>query len=321
MNLSSVKLSLAAIMLAFVACETGNVQPQCCSEPAGQLIWETYSQGNGFIRTNQVNGIARAPDANIWVASNAGLHVWDGKEWDQIENLQNLAPNIRTNDFIIWEDSLYLGSEVGVSVLRDYWHTFFGDSISTLGTDPDGGFWAASQNAKLWHFDGAFYEVDNPGDSQYEINFVYEEENGRLWLGAEDGQIHIREAGFWRSENLNSVPTSISQNPNGQIWIGTRGSGAFLYENAQQLDQFGQNEGALSNTINCLLFDERNRLWLGTDKGLNVISGLDTPDDILINFYDTSDGLVSNNVQNLLIVSETDWWVVTDQGISRRHIK
>lgn len=324
MTQNSIKLLLGALLLICAACETGNVEPKCCPEPVGQLLWETYTQAAGYVYNDQINAIALSPDGNIWIATALGLNIWNAEDWNPIGQTQNLIQGIRTNDLLLWEGSLYLGSDYGVSILKEFWDTFIGpDSITTLAIDPDGGLWAASQNAKLWRYDGegAFYEVDNPSDPQYPISFVFEEENGRLWLGAEDGQIHIREAGFWRSENLNSIPTAISQNPNGQIWIATRGNGAFIYENAQQIDQFGQNEGALSNTINCLLFDERNRLWIGTDKGLNVISGLDTPDDVLINFYDISDGLASNNVQSLLILSETDWWIGTDKGISRRFIK
>ena len=194
--------------------------------------------------------------------------------------------------------------------------------VNALAVDARGDLWAASQNAKLWQNSGeAFQEVDNPADPQYGLTFVFREENGRLWIGAEDGQIHIREGGIWRSEDLGVIPTAISQNPNGQIWIATKGNGAFIYANGQQQNQFGQNDGALSNTINTLFFDERNRLWLGTDKGFNVISGLDTPDDVLINFYDISDGLPSNNIQAIFVASETDWWIGTDQGLSRRFVK
>ncbi|MEM6347696.1 MAG: two-component regulator propeller domain-containing protein [Bacteroidota bacterium] len=319
----TINLFLASTLILVLGCETGNIEPKCCPEPAPQLVWETYSTATGELVDNPINAIVQDADANIWIGTPNGLSLWDGQEWNQVKRSYHLLPLIRIEDLIIWEDSLYLANQYGFAIWRTNWDGIYGpDSGKALALDPDGGLWAASQNARLWHYNGErAQEVDNPADPQYAINFVFEEANGRLWLGAEDGQVHIREAGIWRSEDLGAVPSAISQNPNGQIWIGTQGAGAFIYQNGQQREQFGQNEGALSNTINCLLFDERNRLWMGTDRGLNVISGLDTPDDVLINIYDISDGLPSNNVRQVLIISETDWWIGTDRGIGRRYIK
>ncbi|MFK7925200.1 MAG: two-component regulator propeller domain-containing protein [Bacteroidia bacterium] len=315
-------LWLALIATFLMACETGNVQPKCCQEPAGELIWETYSQGNGSLSNNQINDLIEGPEAKVWAATELGLNYWNGENWFPVGNTQQFWSGVKMYDLLLWEDSLYLASENGLHILREQWTPLLSDdTLTALAIDSDAALWTASQNAQLWRYEAAFYAVVNPSDPAYAITFVFEEDNGRLWLGAEDGQIHIRETGVWRSENLGSIPTAISQNPNGQIWIATKGSGAFLYENAQQVDQFGQNEGALSNTIYCLQFDDRNRLWLGTDKGLNVISGLDTPDDVLINFYDISDGLASNQVYSILIQSETNWWIGTDKGVSRRYIK
>ncbi|MEL7532997.1 MAG: two-component regulator propeller domain-containing protein [Bacteroidota bacterium] len=323
MNNRTINLILASILIILTACETGKLPPKCCPEPAGQLLWETYTTATGELMDNQINAIGRDQDAKIWIATPNGLSLWDGQEWNQLDRPFNLAPWVSTYDLLVWEDSLYLASQYGVSVWRGYWEALLGpDSVNIVAVDPEGGLWAASQNAQLWHYKGeAFYEVESPNDPQYAITFVFEEENGRLWVGAEDGQVHIRETGIWRSEDLGAIPSAITQNPNGQVWVATQGAGALIYLNGQQIYQFGQNEGALSNTIHTILFDERNRLWLGTDKGLNVISGLDTPDDVLINFYDLTDGLPSNNILEVLIVSETDWWIGTDRGLARRFVK
>ncbi|MEL6649527.1 MAG: two-component regulator propeller domain-containing protein [Bacteroidota bacterium] len=310
---------LLPLFVGLFGCESGNVPPRCCPDPSGELVWESYS-----LSAELIHDLSRGPEGKIWGATQLGLNVWEDEKWFRVGNTQYFIAGAEMHDLLLLDDSLYLGTDFGLYSHRDQWRSIYlGDTVQALGVAQSGGIWAASRNAKLWRYqtDGAFYEVVNPLETQMIPSFVYEEENGRLWLGTADGLLFVREAGLWRSENLEVPLTSIDQAPTGQIWIGTKGKGALRYENGQLIDQFGQNEGALSNWINTLLFDNRNRLWLGTDRGVNVISGIGTPDDILINLYDTSDGLISNQVQAILILSETDWWFGTDQGVSRRYVK
>lgn len=56
------------------------------------------------------------------------------------------------------------------------------------------------------------------------------------------------------------------------VMYGTSGSGVIITKNDRTVVRLTKKDGLLSNTINVLYFDEeRNRLWCGTNRGINVI--------------------------------------------------
>ncbi len=105
---------------------------------------------------------------------------------------------------------------------------------------------------------------------------LFEDRQGRLWLGTNDGLYQYSESGPLPIKEVNSTfKSSISDiiEWGEYLLLGTRGKGIIFYKPGST---FVANEelGLLSNTIECLAIDGNNRIWLGTGKGMQCINAL-----------------------------------------------
>jgi len=72
------------------------------------------------------------------------------------------------------------------------------------------------------------------------------------------------------------------------------------------------NSGLASGSVRDLVFDHENRLWIGTSKGLSIL----TPDGQWATYTTTNSGLVNNSVHALAIDEQGQMWVGTNIGLS-----
>jgi signal transduction histidine kinase/CheY-like chemotaxis protein/ligand-binding sensor domain-containing protein len=109
------------------------------------------------------------------------------------------------------------------------------------------------------------------------VHSVHQDQNGRLWIGTENGlflydgngvQVHR----LIRSNNR-SIPNSFAKRiveaPDGQIWIGTWGGGIARYDNDshdfQRIPLTTSESGIeFDSKIWAMDFDHKGRLWIGT---------------------------------------------------------
>jgi len=166
------------------------------------------------------------------------------------------------------------------------------NAITTVQEDADGNIWVGTQNGmnqfqeSTGNFKRYFY-------SPKEINtctFIFPDKQQRLWLS-------IRNKGvFVLDKNAGSIvksfvpddknPASLSskqidvfyQDSRGNIWLGDRGDNQFgLYRLNEREDGFthylpvsGDSTSVSSNEISFIAEDGKQRLWIGTDGGLNL---------------------------------------------------
>lgn len=67
--------------------------------------------------------------------------------------------------------------------------------------------------------------------------------------------------------------STIVQDNYGFLWIGTNGSGVYRYDGSNYTSYkhlSNDSTSIASNLIFCSYFDSKNRLWIGTDEGLNL---------------------------------------------------
>ncbi|GAB1855462.1 two-component regulator propeller domain-containing protein [Flavobacteriaceae bacterium MHTCC 0001] len=116
-------------------------------------------------------------------------------------------------------------------------------------------------------------------------------------------------------EGISKVGVStINQDHYGFIWIGTRGTGLYKFDgiNYTAYKHGVQDSTSLSNNrVLCSLFDSKNRLWVGTESGLNLYDrNLDKFDRVIA---DTSNPFNENiltieegSANNLLVGTNGD---------------
>lgn len=106
------------------------------------------------------------------------------------------------------------------------------------------------------------------------------------------------------------------------LWLGTRGVGVYKlkFDETKQGLELVQwfhsklgDPGSLSNNyVNTFLVDRQNRLWVGTDNGLNL---MDKKTGHFTSYFER-DGLANGIIQSILEDAEGNIWVSTQQGIS-----
>ncbi len=130
------------------------------------------------------------------------------------------------------------------------------------------------------------------------------------------------------SLSLNEVQ-SLYEDRDGNLWIGTLGGGVNLYD--RMLDRFIQFKGDLNrptktlsdNSIWAMYEDDRGNFWIGTSWGLNKMKKIvreDTTYLTKVTHYvtqpDNPESISSNNVSSIFEDSRGTFWVATERGLN-----
>ncbi len=94
---------------------------------------------------------------------------------------------------------------------------------------------------------------------------------------------------------------------------GTRGNGLFSWEGDRILLHINARNGLLSDDVNKLYVDERDRLWVCTNQGINILEKINNK--LKIHRVTEENGLISNEV-NDIVVRGNSIWAATKKGIS-----
>jgi len=195
--------------------------------------------------SNQVNGIAFSPDGNAYIATNAGIAVFDGLHITDVYTAakDGLASDEVSNLFVASDGSLWASDKAGFSrrLPDGTWQHFtsqalFGSAenyFAKFAEDREHNIWIATGNDGLYRFSNGEWKrliSTDPGvglPSDY-ITCVTIAPDGALWLGS-DGQGAVRYDGKtwqrYRAEDglIDQHIYDIYIDANGVIWFATSG--------------------------------------------------------------------------------------------------
>ncbi|MEM9819875.1 MAG: two-component regulator propeller domain-containing protein [Bacteroidota bacterium] len=143
---------------------------------------------------------------------------------------------------------------------------------------------------------------------------ICEDHHHRLWMGTTNGlfyrdgaQVKVFNAG----EDLDNLSiTSLHYAKDSSIWVATDNRGLLRIKNDQLIEQYGVQDGLTSNSCTAL-YDDGQRIWLGTNLGLNAID----PQTRTIQTINVKSGLPSNEISAIYAV-EKKVWVGTANGLA-----
>lgn len=228
-------------------------------------------------------------------------------------------------------------------------------SILSILQDKEGFMWFGTANG-LNKFDGYNFKVyindpyNSASISDNEISAIYEDAEGYIWIGTIKGILNkfnrenesferyylqydkdfisnLKESyisypvSFVRNDD-NSI-TSISEDKNGNLWIGTWGSGLFRFNKetgySEHLYNEPNNPGSLSyNRVTKILTDKYDVLWVGTyGGGLNKITIDENKSSYGIVHFKKNKSIYSlscNDVISIFEDSEENIWIGTYKG-------
>lgn len=167
------------------------------------------------------------------------------------------------------------------------------------------------------------------GLPQYSATAIAQDGDGFIWVGTQGGLARwdgYRFRNYLPMQNdVNSLPDnyvmSLYTDPRGQIWVGTNGGGLARYD--RKNDRFIRipiGPQAISHvTINAIIGDGKNGLWLATRGGLNHY---DPDSGKFQQFHADSkqqESLPSDLVRTLTRDKTGSLWIGTSQGLVKQE--
>ncbi|PJB01016.1 MAG: hypothetical protein CO127_05935 [Ignavibacteria bacterium CG_4_9_14_3_um_filter_36_18] len=165
------------------------------------------------------------------------------------------------------------------------------------------------------------FKVNNMLPGIYNIDF----DLPGYWLGKQQVIIQsqrdsylnykLKDTSLWVNYNMNNTDihsndlTCLAIDKNGIKWAGSWGYGIVRYDEKtwQYLD--AANSPLLGNYVNCLVVDNLNRLWIGTDGGMAVKDG-----ENWITYTMANSPLPANDVRGIAFTSDNKIWIATWGG-------
>ncbi len=254
-----------------------------------------FSTKDGLLH-NQVNAVIEDSQGQIWFGTSQGISVYagEGKRSSFVhytESNKFISDQIRffkkDKNNNIWIGTADQGVMFYNTARKQFLtHTRVNSSISypilskgitALEIGSEGHLWTGTVEG-LVEYDisrDAFIATytQSSGLAGNFITALYADSKGNLWIGSDRkmGLTRYRNGTFTPVKALDGVkPTCLTEDKTGRLWVGTESKGVLLLVN-DSVTAYGTKEGLLSNLVNVLACDADNNIYVGTNRGLNVI--------------------------------------------------
>jgi signal transduction histidine kinase/ligand-binding sensor domain-containing protein/DNA-binding response OmpR family regulator len=207
--------------------------------------------------------------------------------------------------------------------------------ILSLYTDNSGNLWIGT------YMDGLF--CLNPSTGNYKqftadgssnglannnVSAITQDGNGKIWIGTIGAGVSIYDPATGKFEYFNKKATSgplpptplndfintITRGPNGDIWIGSTGTGIAVYHTSSgKVSHYNKAKNNLSDDIiQCLYIAKDGSVWVGTNQGLSFF---DAKTKKFIT-YTEKHGLANASIKAVIEDDRGLLWLSTDRGIT-----
>ncbi|MEM6297818.1 MAG: two-component regulator propeller domain-containing protein [Bacteroidota bacterium] len=191
--------------------------------------------------------------------------------------------------------------------------------VSSLYTDQVGTQWVFTQSQGAYRYENGRWKelLQANGDPIDEVLKVEEDkETGELWFATKSGIVHYDGENVSILNEENGLPSavtwSIKQDPNQKntYWIATEEDGLIRYD-GDGFEVFNTENALPSNHTYHLHFDQKGRLWVGTDEGIALFDGK------TFQTFKKGDeqGLLHNLILSFEELPNGDIWVGTEGGL------
>ena len=279
-----------------------------------QYVLRSWSTEEG-IASESTNEILQSDDGYIWIATYAGLHRFDGKDFT-IYNAFN--SNIPSPNVLRLEkgmsDDIWIGTHHGVAIYRSgefivpkALESTKDMSIEQMLFTDDGDLWFSTRTNNLYRYhEGNLEELTSQfGFEESTVLSMFESENGDLFFGTDDSKLVL----YTKNGDINPLPLETIVNGvnafysrGGLIYIGT-GRGLYTW-NGTRISKY---PSVSDKAIRALHVDQNEVIWLGTMSGLFRWDTVNAQFDSLTE----ASGMPNNLVRDMLFDQQGNLWVAT----------
>lgn len=285
------------------------------------------SKNNEHVSRSVISSFAENQDGTIWVGiENYGLEKFHPEKMTFIEKESPSTPwpvsrvkSISTDrNYQHWIGSLYAGLW---SVKNNQFKRVgqvSGIFSSVLAVDD--GVWIGTRESGLIFYDTNknTFKHFRAGDkaigsiSSDHIWKIFQDSKENLWICSDFGlSVQYKNATdferFFYIENANSLSRNlnytITEDKNGEIWIGTGGAGIDIYNPAtKSFRKFSRNAAIDNAEVYSILQDHQDNMWFSTNQGIylyytitNTLKKFTEQDGILGKQYHPNAGFISSS--------------------------
>jgi signal transduction histidine kinase/ligand-binding sensor domain-containing protein/CheY-like chemotaxis protein len=282
------------------------------------------------LRRQTIWSLLPDPDGSLWIGTfGAGLYRLQDGTLHAVENPNPLSSRAITALFRDREGSLWIGtSGGGLSRLKRVpFQTITtadglsGNLVQAVLAARDGDVWVGLNGgglARLRHGQPAPLRLGPAeGLSDEAVWSLHQDRQGDIWAGTYPGKLNrIRGAHITVFGEKNGLPGSpiltMLDEPGAGLWVGTMNHGLLLFRGGAVVKRLDASTGLASNHVRILFRDRRQRLWIGTNKGLHCL------ENGQLRVYTASQGLGGNYVFSLKEDADGTLWIGTfDGGLTR----
>jgi PAS domain S-box-containing protein len=262
----------------------------------------TYFSSEDGLGDDVIRSILIDRTGNFWFGTyRGGVTKFDGKSMTTFTTKNGLIDNFVLTIFEDRKGNLWFGTFGGVSKYdgKRFFNINGKDGlpdriVRAIIEDRAGHIWFGTNKGGLSRYDGKtitnFFDTHGLNDNQ--IASLTEDREGNIWIGTLNGICYYdgktstftnisKKCGF-KQKNI----YSIIEDEKGNLWFGTYGDGIIKYTPPQlsdtfrkehkngdveqdcSFDVFNSRDGLDNDNVVSMAFDDRGKLWVGTEKGI-----------------------------------------------------
>ena len=293
----------------------------------------TQPNDTSSLSANYMIEVLEKADGTMLFAGNDGrLNVFnpDKKNFKRFE----IRKKSRKNDLIqitkLFEDSeqrLWVGTTDGVysfdqntgsfsSLITDEMNekVFLDNQVNAILEYGDGLFWVGTSKKGIIPLERSpdnekqIFLSDFPAIlPDYEITELFKDIQGNIWICTDHSGLKVhynKNKPFSYIESPNLLVKAIAIDSSDNIWYGTNNGLYFKEKNSKERKKYDVNLGLSSNNIRSL-YNEPDRLLIGTENGLNILEK-STGNIILLR---EEDNLLNTSIVSIKKDQEGNYWM------------
>ena len=267
---------------------------------------------------------------NLWIASSTqGVLKIVASNFVDVSSRAGLPQEV-TNAAIMYDDSLYLGTDTGLRIIAPDGTAVENELTEYIGTsrircfaeDKSGDLWIASYTNELglicYSHDGSIHSLttDN-GMPHDQIRSIYVTKDGTVIAGTDGGVAFIQNGKVVRTVGsaegmINTVTLCLAETDDGSIMAGTDGGGIYVI-GQNEVSRLGRDDGLTSDIIMSITRDtERNVFWIVTSNSIEYLAN-DNITHVRSFPY--------NNNYSLELDNKGNAWVLSSYGVYIADVK
>jgi ligand-binding sensor domain-containing protein len=239
----------------------------------------------------------------VWVGTEHGLWRFDGSVWNYYSEADGLPSSVVTAVCVGHTGTVFAGTDEGLAAYDDGKWTPIGppagypdSAISAVACGKGDALYVGTRRGLAIRRDSAWTVVDSTnGLLDPDVRTLFVDSKGRLWAGGVNGVSIYDETAWRRYKFPGSTVSSITEQPNGGVWIGTNKGAISFHQGKAHTDSHGNThqpppDWKVFHSKNALKGDDvqgvsvqGNDVWLATKQAVNKY---DYADQQVFMFYE-----------------------------------